>query len=78
MSNFLLPDMMSVRMGGGEEKRIRRTTMERMQKIAKRTGKVVLALLAGVLMPVLVWAAVGVAARQALKAQQRTAAPATV
>jgi len=43
--------------------------MERMKKIGKGTGKVMLAVLAGVFMPVLIWVALGVALHK--KAQER-------
>jgi len=51
--------------------------MERIKKTAKGTGKVMLAVLAGVFMPVLIWAAMGVAVRQAqARRHQRVTAPA--
>ena len=39
--------------------------MERMMKIVRGTGKVILALLAGVFMPVLIWVALGEALKKA-------------
>ena len=70
MFNLPLPDKMKLRMGRGEGiKEKRRTEMERMKKIAKGTGKVILAILAGAFMPVLIWVALGVVLYK--KAQER-------
>ena len=38
--------------------------MERVKQIARGTGKVILALLGGILMPILIWVALGVAVNQ--------------
>jgi hypothetical protein len=50
--------------------------MKRMIRIAKGTGKVILALLTSILMPILIWVALGVVLNQKLrekKPQQVTA-----
>ncbi len=51
--------------------------MERMKRITKATGKVLLALLAGVLMPILIWVALGVVINQKIRERrpQRVPAP---
>jgi len=41
--------------------------MKGMIKIAKGTGKVILALLTGILMPILIWVALGVVMNQKLR-----------
>ena len=41
--------------------------MERMVKIAKGTGRIILTILTGMLMPVLIWVALGVAFNQVTK-----------
>lgn len=45
-------------------------TMERMMRIARGTGKVMLAILAGALMPILIWVALGVAVYQVMRQRQ--------
>jgi len=50
--------------------------MKRTKRIARGTGKVALALAAGMFMPILVWVAVGVALNQ--KLQEKKARHATV
>ena len=50
--------------------------MKTMKRIAQGTGKVALAILVGVLMPVLIWVALGVAVNQKMRqpaAQKKTA-----
>ena len=51
--------------------------MERTKKIAKSAGKVMLALLGGILMPILIWVALGVAISHKIRerAPQRKPAP---
>ena len=51
--------------------------MKTIMKIAKGTGKVILALLMGVLMPILIWVALGVALNKKLaeKKVKEAAAP---
>ncbi len=51
--------------------------MKRIKRIGWGVGKVVLALLAGILMPILIWVALGAAVTQKLreKRQQRKSAP---
>ena len=51
--------------------------MERTKKIAKSAGKVMLALLGGILMPILIWVALGVAISHKMheRAPQRRPAP---
>ena len=44
--------------------------MKGMKKVARGVGKVVLALLAGVLMPILIWVALGVALNQKLRGKE--------
>ncbi len=53
--------------------------MERMKQIARGVGKVILALLGGVLIPILIWVALGVAVNQRVqeKRLQREPAPKT-
>ncbi len=51
--------------------------MERIKRITGGTGKVILALLGGILFPILIWVALGVAINQKLRERrpQRVAAP---
>ncbi len=49
--------------------------MKGTKKIGRVTGKVTLALLAGVLMPILIWVALGVAMTRRLGRLQRAPAP---
>ena len=49
--------------------------MKGMKRVAKGIGKVVLVLLAGVLMPVLIWVAFGAALNQKLREQKLHRAP---
>ena len=50
--------------------------MERTKKLARGIGKVILALLAGILMPILIWVALGVAVNQKIRQRQLRRAPA--
>ena len=52
--------------------------MERMKRAMRGTGKVMLAVLAGVLMPVLIWIALGVAMNQKLRQRSVERKPATI
>ena len=52
--------------------------METTKRIAKGTGKVMLAILVGVLMPVLIWVALGVAINQKLRQRSVQRKPATI
>ena len=45
-------------------------TMERMMRIARGTGKVILALLGVALMPILIWVALGVVVYQKMRQRQ--------
>ncbi|MFH1381379.1 MAG: hypothetical protein ABIH70_00605 [Chloroflexota bacterium] len=49
--------------------------MKTAKKILKGTGKVILALMGGILMPVLIWVAFGVAMSQKLRSAQRKTVP---
>ncbi len=49
--------------------------MKTTKKILKGTGKVVLAILGGILMPILIWVAFGVAMNQKLRSTQRKPVP---
>ncbi len=52
--------------------------MNKMNGIAKGTGKVFLALLGGILFPILIWVALGVAINQKLRAPKVAAAEPTI
>jgi hypothetical protein len=69
MSLHLLPVMMKMVM----EKAVKVTKggaqMKGLIKVAKGTGKVVLALLVGVFMPILIWVALGVALNKKLRGE---------
>jgi hypothetical protein len=44
--------------------------MNKMMKVAKGTGKVILALLTGIFMPILLWVGLGVALNQKLRVKK--------
>ena len=50
--------------------------MERIKRVAGGTGKVVLALIGGILFPILIWVALGVAVNQKLRERRPQRAPA--
>jgi hypothetical protein len=45
--------------------------MNKMMKVVKGTGKVILALLTGIFMPILIWIGLGVALNQKLRAKKK-------
>jgi hypothetical protein len=51
--------------------------MKEIKRVAQGTGKVILALLTGILMPILIWVALGVAINQKLREKKlkQTSAP---
>jgi hypothetical protein len=72
-----VPTILEMRVGrGGGDCKGRWSKMERMMRITRGAGKIILALLAAVLIPILIWVALGVAVYKKIRQRQVQRKPA--